>query len=381
MKPAHVLFYDDWDSYGGHEVMTVAAARFLAEVGHRVSFMVWRDNATFIGQLDRLIAQGLPVEIVPISTRSERLAEIRSALSPLAVASARRDMARLRPDVVVVAQGRIELSVVGLLAAKLAGLRTVSYLPLAHSLRLASSHPGASVRDLVGGLYYRVPDQFITCSDRMGDLIRRHNPAVPVSVVYNGIDAEGYVRLPREEARRRLGLRTQGYVVTLLGRVAYRQKCQDFLLEAVAAHADRMHDVHLLFVGFGPDYFDLAARLGLPRVRGRATVVPWTSDVGSVLSATDMLAIPSRFEGFPLVMLEAMLFGLPVVATDLDGMADILPPEWLFPFNDADAFCAAFERARASAPALLERHRQRVLTEFNRASFGRAFEEALLAAA
>ena len=63
--------------------------------------------------------------------------------------------------------------------------------------------------------------------------------------------------------------------------------------------------------------------------------------------------IPSRYEGFPLVMLEAMYFRLPVIASAVDGMADLLPPHWLFPSGDVSALAARVWRQVGGNPAFL----------------------------
>jgi glycosyltransferase involved in cell wall biosynthesis len=56
---------------------------------------------------------------------------------------------------------------------------------------------------------------------------------------------------------------------------------------------------------------------------------PWTPLVSDIYTASDLVLMPSRFEGVPLVMLEALMAGRPVAAAGVDGMRDYLPPEWL----------------------------------------------------
>jgi len=65
-----------------------------------------------------------------------------------------------------------------------------------------------------------------------------------------------------------------------------------------------------------------------------------------------MLLIPSKFEGVPLTMLEAMARELPVIASNVDGMAEILPQSWLFPYGDCAALVDTLRRVRNSDNAL-----------------------------
>jgi len=71
-----------------------------------------------------------------------------------------------------------------------------------------------------------------------------------------------------------------------------------------------------------------------------------------------------------------------VIASAVDGMADILPPHWLFPSGDAAAFAARLvETASASEQALLDAHSQRIVEQFSMPVFERAFMAAIAAAA
>jgi glycosyltransferase involved in cell wall biosynthesis len=98
--------------------------------------------------------------------------------------------------------------------------------------------------------------------------------------------------------------------------------------------------------------------------------MPWTDSLSEVYGALDLLLLPSRFEGVPIVMLEAMYLGLPVLGADADGMQAVLPADWRFAVGSPAALAGAIRRIRAGVDgALLERNRQYVATGRNSAAF------------
>ena len=106
-------------------------------------------------------------------------------------------------------------------------------------------------------------------------------------------------------------------VIGSVGRLA-EQKGYDLLVRALPA----LPAASLVLVGDGPargELERLAAELG---VSGRLHVTGWTHDPRSYLAAFDVFALPSRWEGMPLGILEAMHAGLPVVACDVGSVAE-----------------------------------------------------------
>ncbi len=160
----------------------------------------------------------------------------------------------------------------------------------------------------------------------------------------------------RRAARASLGLGEE-VVVLCAGRLTAR-KCVDALLAAFARAAGAVQAgaapaPRLVVLGDGPERARLealAARLpGRPRVRFDGFAV----DVERWLRAADVFALPSRIEGLPNALLEALATGLAAVATDLGGCREVLAPEregLLVPVGDVDALAAALARLLADAP-------------------------------
>jgi glycosyltransferase involved in cell wall biosynthesis len=149
--------------------------------------------------------------------------------------------------------------------------------------------------------------------------------AEKVVVIPYGLDAEAFGRSARPGAlRREIGASSEP-IVGFMGRLT-RQKGVDVLLRAFAQVERRHPAARLILAGDGPDrgaLENLARSLGLRR----ATFLGWRSDAADILAGADVLAMPSRWEGFGLVALEAMALGKPVVASRVSALPEIVVPE------------------------------------------------------
>lgn len=134
------------------------------------------------------------------------------------------------------------------------------------------------------------------------------------------------------------------FVVGAVGRL-HHQKAFDVLIRAVA----QLPGAHLVLVGDGPERNALERLAGDLGVRDRVAVTGWTDSAATWLHSFDVLAIPSRYEGLPLVLLEAMLSGCTVVATGVGSILDALrdgETGLLVPVDDAEALAVALRRLR-----------------------------------
>ena len=147
-------------------------------------------------------------------------------------------------------------------------------------------------------------------------------PPRKIEVAENGVHLQ--TPATREEARRRLGLNGSELVV---GSVAALrpEKAHELLLEAVALLRSEGRPVRLCLVGSGPR----ADELPEPRVppRDRAARSTWAGqrpDAPSLVAAFDVAVICSRWEGLPLAALEALAAEVPLVATAVGGLPELL---------------------------------------------------------
>ncbi len=147
--------------------------------------------------------------------------------------------------------------------------------------------------------------------------------ATRLHVISNGIDTRRFS--PDPEARRRireeLGISEDTFVIGTVGRLS-PEKNQGLLIDAVAPMLDKRR--HLVIVGDGPERASLQARAA---GTWRPEYIHFTGarqDSEALLAAFDVFALTSNSEGLPLVLLEAMATRLPVVATAVGGVPDLV---------------------------------------------------------
>ena len=373
MSRCALAFYDDATTFGGHELMVLRLVEHLAQQGkHRLTFIASSLNTELCRRLSEVLP---PIELQLTPYSSGQGQWVRTYLSIRPLLQLRRLIRIDRPALLIVVQGGIALSSLGVLAGRLAGVRTVSYLPMTHDESLFASTPfRARLRRLFVQPFYSLPHSLITISPRMAGYAAGRRPRGSVRVVENGIEPLRIQLESRHAVRSALGLNDGDRLLLMMGRIEFWQKRHDLAVEALAIARSRGLRAHLLIVGSGPDEQALRAQV---QAQGLADVVhwrDWQSDVTPYYAACDVLLLPSRYEGVPLVMLEAMYAGRRVVAANVDGMADLLPPSWTFPSGNvtalADVLCTPDDTGDADQ---LRRHHELIATQYTVEAFGRRF--------
>jgi glycosyltransferase involved in cell wall biosynthesis len=130
-------------------------------------------------------------------------------------------------------------------------------------------------------------------------------------------------RIGRDAARAALGLDPRQPVVLTVGRLTH-MKGQWHLVDAVRGLLDRFPDLAVVLVGHGPLRETLEKRAAGLGVGGAVRFTGHRTDARRLLAAADVFVLPSRHEGMPLVALEAMEAGLPVVATRVIGTEEVV---------------------------------------------------------
>ncbi|MBQ6348928.1 MAG: glycosyltransferase [Clostridia bacterium] len=201
-------------------------------------------------------------------------------------------------------------------AARRAGVKRIILHSHAAGIDGGSRRLKAALHRLCRGALPGCATDFAACSDRAAAWMYPGLDVSRVKMVKNGVELERFAHDPAVRARVRGELKLEdAFVVGHVGRFAY-QKNHEYLLDAFAAMRRRIENARLLLVGEGVLFDQIrakAARLGMEK---DVIFYGASTDVGSLMQAMDLLALPSRFEGLPVVGVEAQAAGLPVLFSD-----------------------------------------------------------------
>jgi glycosyltransferase involved in cell wall biosynthesis len=141
-------------------------------------------------------------------------------------------------------------------------------------------------------------------------------------VIPNAVDLERFAQASPADVTP-FGIPAASRILISIGRLE-RQKGIDVLLDAIEQLDPLPDDVHFLIVGDGPDAPQLRQRVEEMRLTDRIHFVGRRDDVPGLLAASMALVLPSRWEGMPNVVLEAMAAGRPVIASRVEGIAELV---------------------------------------------------------
>lgn len=291
---------------GGAQMLLADFAELAPRVGVRLTVGYLQDERDDAA-LMRLRELGLD----PVRVGTDRL------LAPADVRRVRRHLARVRPALVHTHLKYAD--VLGGVAARSLGLPAVSTLHEA-----AWSGPRReTARQRVAALARRVCHQrliAVSKAARSSYLATGWDRPHRVVMVYNGIAARAPEASP-EQVRARLGLGPDELVVTMVSALR-PEKAHEVALGTFATLRDRFPRLRLLVVGDGPrrDEIERMAAEAGPGV----VMAGFQADVAGILSGTDVLLHPSHVDAFPTALLQAMDAAVPVVATAVGGIPEIL---------------------------------------------------------
>ena len=236
-------------------------------------------------------------------------------------------------------------------------------------------------------VYERLLGLITRCFVCVGEVLRQEisawkiAPEKKLTTIYSGIDFTSYVpQYTALETKQKLGAEGAWPIVGCIGRLS-EQKAQHYLVEAVALLTDKYPQIKLLLVGEGGLRCFLEKQIQDLGLSSNVCLLGERDDIADLLNVFDVYAMSSRWEGVGRALTEAMHMGLPVVATSVDGVTELISDEktgLLVPPQNPRSLAAAIDRLSADrdlAKRLGSSARQRVKELMDGQQMVRAIEE------
>jgi glycosyltransferase involved in cell wall biosynthesis len=334
--PRRVLVYSDSMDFSGAEaVLRDVTAGLARRAGFEVVCAAPRDNAGLSAALgDAAGRSPLDVPAQPAAVGAVHL------FDPRRRRRVGRVLAGSGADVLLVNLPSAEYGATPI-GVRPPGMPAVGLLHVPGSPRRLGFRLGA-FRETLARRALRSLDAVCVLTESAGATYERTWSAGETSVTQVRLPRVEVARMDRGAARSELGL-PDGPLVGIAGRVSMRQKGHDTLVEAAAQLADRRPALAFAVAGRGRDEARLAGAVRAHGLEERFHLLGQVAPITPFLSALDAIAIPSRFEGLPLVALETLAAGLPGIASSVDGLGDVWPPPWQVPPDDPVALADALD--------------------------------------
>ena len=350
---------------GGAERAFVRVAIGLKEQGWDVCVISLRDAGLLSAELQR-------ADIEVTALRCGGFLDVR------AVWRMRQILRQQRPDVLLTFLH--QANIVGRIAGKLAKVpRIIS------GVRVADRRWAVRVPERLTSCCV---DHYVAVSQSVADV---HAKLCGLgqdrfSVIRNGVDIDAIDAIPAID-RTQLGCTEKDFIILSVGRLA-EQKAPNDVLSAVRGmvtdHPENRHRVKLLFIGDGPLKSKLEQSITNNGMQDLVRLPGHRSDVIGIMKAASVLVLASRWEGLPNVILEAQAAGLPVIASSVDGVQELVIDRRtgrLFPAGDVPRLAeilTEFLQSPESALATIAAAREQVSRNFLWDDCVVAYEQVLL---
>ena len=223
--------------------------------------------------------------------------------------------------------------------ARVAGAKIIIYTPQCTNIRRTRLF--WLYRSIERILSY-ITDMIVSVSEiDRSKIIQWGIPSSKVITIYNGIDIDLKKSPPDIVAKRRmLDLEEKQPIVMQVGRLSYQKNPLSFL-KGASLVINEIPDVQFLLVGDGPLKDDVEDYIQGFNIKKNVQCLGWQENASKLIAIADVITLTSRWEGMPYVLLEAMAWSRPVVATAVNGCSEIVEQGvtgYLVPINDVKSW-------------------------------------------
>jgi len=304
----HVLQICTSQAWGGMEMLTVLLSGALQKRGHRVILLA-SENSSIMDAIRGSDIQG-------VSVRTSGYLQLKNIQTI-------RNIIKCHPVHILHSHYSRDLWHV------VPALRGYPSLPLLLTKHIGTQKPK---RDLLHQWIYNRVNVIVAISDIIKKNIISTHPVRPDRVVciHNGVDLNQFSAeaLKKALVRKQFGIPDHAKVVGITGRLTWWKGYREFI-DTASAVCEKREDVYFLAVGGetygeGEEAEQIRSYAEEQNLGSHLIFTGFQKDISGCLSAMDIFVYPAYAEAFGMVLIEAMAMGLPVVASDCDGIPEIV---------------------------------------------------------
>jgi glycosyltransferase involved in cell wall biosynthesis len=313
---------------GGAEEYTLKIAQAALQAGWQIdtAFPQTPDTASLIADFRQQNIDYHPLNIA--DQGKGKLASIKAGL--LRLLRTQKLLSQLQPDVVLL---NLPAHHLGFISLGVCGLLQIPTAVVFHLIPFSASFSKSKLR-----AYHWAKarnQQWVTISQYNCQRLAEEFslPSQEFRCIYNGIKQETSISFNaetkqqlRSQIRQELGLEANSQILLTVARL-HPQKGHDYLIPIMPAIIARFPDVQFAWVGDGEYQANLNHQLQEYQVKERVIFLGYRQDIPNLLAAADLFLFPSYQEGLPFAVLEAMIYGLPIVASDTGGIPEMIVNE------------------------------------------------------
>jgi glycosyltransferase involved in cell wall biosynthesis len=315
-------------SRGGGEMYLLYLAEELARQGHDIH-LLFPDHPR-MDEIISLFPSGITIHRARLrNTYDRKLRQVGAVLDYFNRLAYRQAILSISPDIIHINQQVAEDGLDLLLAVRTLQLPYVTTIHITRSAKNLGARFGRLRDWLTRKVLLKSKIHVITVSkemrrlliERLGNMERLSSD---IHVVYNGVRCESDTNYEtRKRIRAEWGINDYTPIIGTVGRME-EQKNPFFFLGLVSELVSRGKVKKAIWIGDGRLRSDITNRSKESGLYGVLHIDGWRKDVMDRLHALDIFILPSRFEGLPLALQQAMCAGLPVCASDVDGMREAI---------------------------------------------------------
>ena len=321
-----VCFFFPSKIVGGHELMAIELIKEFNKISVPIKIVFLTQNREI---QDRIQQAKIDADFLGLNICQPKLEFLHTTLNILYLFKVKNIINQIREfsqGSIIIVQGDIELGSAYIKLANKKDIDLYSYIPYAHSAKKMGK-AFYFFRDLIYPSLYKKVNKYITISNQFKFDLEKYNKDADIYIVENKVRQLDNIKELRANNKKINGK----FNIAIIGRVSFKQKGHDILVDALSLLEEKyIKNIKLHVVGDGNDLMKLNTLLSQKCPMLEVIYHGWSKEPWEKIYDVELVVIPSRFEGVPLVMLEAIELGIDILASNTDGMVDYLSANELF---------------------------------------------------